>query len=56
VNLRYDFSDDATYQLTQVVSASTGKTTESYNYDAVGNRTYQPGVPYTYDDCVDRLD
>jgi hypothetical protein len=21
---------------------------ESYTYDAVGNRTYQPGAPYTY--------
>jgi RHS repeat-associated protein len=47
-NSTFDFTYDPIYQLTQVVQASNNATTESYTYDAVGNRTYQPGAPYTY--------
>jgi RHS repeat-associated protein len=49
-NLGYNFSYDPLYQLTQVVATATGKTTEKYTYDAVGDRLSSPGVPYTYDD------
>jgi len=28
---------------------------ESYQYDAVGNRTYQPGAPYTYNSSNEML-
>jgi RHS repeat-associated protein len=40
------YTYDPAYELTKVLQGTTQK--EAYTYDAVGNRTYQPGVPYTY--------
>jgi len=46
-NVTSNYSYDAIYELTQVTQGST--TTESYSYDAVGNRLSSLGVsPYSY--------
>ena len=46
-NVTSGYSYDALYELTQVVQGTT--TTESYGYDAVGNRLSSVGVPtYSY--------
>lgn len=45
-NVASAYSYDPAYELTKVMQGATQK--ESYTYDAVGNRTYQPGAPYTY--------
>lgn len=45
-NVTSAFTYDPIYELTKVTQGP--QTKESYSYDAVGNRTYQPGAPYAY--------
>jgi RHS repeat-associated protein len=47
-NLAYSYNYDPIYELTQATLVSTGKASEKYTYDAVGDRLYSPGVPYAY--------
>jgi hypothetical protein len=41
------------YELLTATQSATKK--ESYTYDTVGNRTSQPGVPYTYNSSNEML-
>ena len=54
-NATYTYSYDPIYELTQALQTSTGKATEKYTYDPVGNRLSQPGVPYTYNSSNEML-